>query len=48
MQNSNIITIEGLIKRFPVGRGEFTALDGIDLTFGKGEFAGLHAFFDLV
>jgi putative ABC transport system ATP-binding protein len=41
MQNSNIISINRLVKRFPVGRGEFTALDGIDLNFGKGEFAGL-------
>ena len=40
MQNSNIISIEGLIKRFPVGKGYFTALNNIDLTFGKGEFAG--------
>lgn len=41
MENSIIINIEGLIKRFPVGRGQFTALNGIDLTFGKGEFAGV-------
>ena len=41
MENSKIITIEGLIKRFPMGRGEFTALNGIDLNFGKGEFAGV-------
>jgi putative ABC transport system ATP-binding protein len=41
MENSRIINIEGLIKRFPVGRGQFTALNGIDLTFGKGEFAGV-------
>ena len=41
MENSKIISIEGLIKRFPVGRGEFTALNRIDLSFGKGEFAGI-------
>jgi len=41
MNNGHIINIEGLIKRFPVGSGFFTALDGIDLSFGKGEFAGL-------
>ena len=41
MKNSKIITAEGLIKRFPVGGGEFTALNDINLTFGKGEFAGL-------
>lgn len=36
-----IITIENLTKRFPVGKGEFTALKDINLQFGKGEFAGL-------
>jgi len=41
MKNSTIITTDGLIKRFPVGGGEFTALNGIKLTFSKGEFAGL-------
>ena len=41
MQNSALITIEGLIKRFPVGGGHFTALRGIDLAFGKGEFTGI-------
>ena len=41
MENSKIISIEGLIKRFPIGSGEFTALKGIDLTFSRGEFAGV-------
>lgn len=41
MQNSKIITTERLIKRFPVGGGQFTALNDINLSFGKGEFAGL-------
>ncbi len=41
MKNGNIISIEKLIKRFPVGGGEFTALNGIDLTFEKGEFTGI-------
>lgn len=36
-----IITIENLVKRFPVGDGEFTALDNINLDFEKGEFAGI-------
>lgn len=36
-----IIQIRNLIKRFPMGKGEFTALKGISLDFGKGEFAGL-------
>ena len=41
MSNSAIVTINGLVKRFSIGGGQFTALEGIDLTFGKGEFAGL-------
>ena len=41
MENSTIIQINQLIKRFPIGKGEFTALKGINLTFGTGEFAGL-------
>jgi len=36
-----IIDIQELIKRFPMGKGEFTALRGIDLDFDQGEFAGL-------
>ena len=36
-----IIEIKNLVKRFPMGKGEFTALRGVDLNFGKGEFAGL-------
>ncbi len=41
MANENIITIENLTKRFPVGNGEFTALKEINLGFEKGEFAGI-------
>jgi putative ABC transport system ATP-binding protein len=41
MKNGNIITIENLIKSFPIGGGEFTALNGINLTFEKGEFSGI-------
>lgn len=41
MDNSNIITIREMYKRFPIGGGEFTALENINLTFGKGEFSGL-------
>lgn len=41
MDNSPIIEIEKLVKKFPIGRGEFTALNGIDLHFTQGEFAGL-------
>ena len=36
-----IIRIEQLTKRFPVGKGEFTALKNINLSFGEGEFTGL-------
>lgn len=41
MEKSPIIAIDKLIKRFPIGKGEFTALNGIDLTVSEGEFAGL-------
>ena len=41
MENSNVITTEGLIKKFPMGKSEFTALNGIDLQLSQGEFAGL-------
>jgi putative ABC transport system ATP-binding protein len=36
-----IIKITKLTKRFPVGKGEFTALKDLDLSFSEGEFAGL-------
>jgi len=41
MKNGSIITIENLVKSFPIGGGEFTALNGINLTFEKGEFSGI-------
>jgi putative ABC transport system ATP-binding protein len=37
----DIIKINDLVKKFPVGKGSFTALNQINLSFGKGEFAGL-------
>jgi len=40
MENSLIIKIENLIKKFPIGKSEFTALNGIDLSFSQGEFVG--------
>jgi putative ABC transport system ATP-binding protein len=40
MENNKIITLEAVKKHFPIGGGKFTALNGITLTFGKGEFAG--------
>jgi len=36
-----IIKTENLVKRFPMGKSEFTALNGIGLTLGQGEFTGL-------
>ena len=41
METEKIISIEGLKKHFSMGSGKFTALNGIDLAFGKGEFAGI-------
>ncbi|MBN1951345.1 MAG: ABC transporter ATP-binding protein [Bacteroidales bacterium] len=41
MENKLIIQIEKLTKRFPIGKGEFTALKGIDLGIVEGEFTGL-------
>lgn len=41
MENSLIIKIEKLVKRFPVGRTEFTALKDISINFSAGEFTGL-------
>jgi putative ABC transport system ATP-binding protein len=40
MENTTIIRIEKLVKKFPMGKGEFTALNSIDLHFSEGEFAG--------
>ncbi len=41
MDNELIVRLENVTKRFPAGKTEFTALSNINLTFGKGEFAGL-------
>lgn len=41
MITEKIIEIEGLKKVFSMGSGKFTALNGIRLDFGKGEFAGI-------
>jgi len=41
MQNEEIITIRGLKKHYPVGKGFFTALNDINLSFHSGEFTGL-------
>ena len=41
MENNSIVKIESLVKRFPVGKTEFTALKDVNVIFGAGEFAGL-------
>jgi putative ABC transport system ATP-binding protein len=41
MKNSEIISVNELTKKFPMGLGEFTALNGINLTFFRGEFSGV-------
>lgn len=41
MENTSIIKIDQLVKKFPVGKNEFTALNSINLSFGTGEFTGL-------
>ena len=41
MENNTVISIQNLIKRFPVGNEFFTALKKITLDLHKGEFTGL-------
>ena len=41
METEQIVKLEGVYKRFPAGKTEFTALNNINISFGKGEFAGL-------
>lgn len=41
MKSNAIVTLEGVTKRFPSGKGLFTALREISLMFGKGEFSGI-------
>jgi len=41
MENNTVIKTEKLVKRFPIGKGQFTALNGIDVQLSLGEFAGL-------
>lgn len=38
---NTIVEVKNLVKKFPVGSGFFTALNGINLSFGEGEFTGL-------
>jgi putative ABC transport system ATP-binding protein len=39
--SSTLITLKDLVKTFPIGKGEFTALNQINLSFERGEFSGL-------
>jgi putative ABC transport system ATP-binding protein len=41
MEESSIIKITNLIKKFPIGGGYFTALNGLDLRIARGEFTGI-------
>jgi putative ABC transport system ATP-binding protein len=41
MKNGTIISIDKLIKRFPVGKSEFTALNDVNMKVQRGEFLGL-------
>ncbi|MGD9994943.1 MAG: ABC transporter ATP-binding protein [Salinivirgaceae bacterium] len=41
MENETIIKTVNLTRRFPMGKGDFYALKGINLSIGLGEFAGL-------
>jgi putative ABC transport system ATP-binding protein len=41
MDNTTVVKLENVTKRFPAGKTEFTALSNINLTFGKGEFSGI-------
>lgn len=40
MEDSRIISINKLTKRYPMGSGEFTALTNINLEFIRGEYSG--------
>ena len=41
MENNTVISIQNLVKRFPVGGGFFTALKSVNLNLNQGEFIGL-------
>ena len=41
MENNTVISIQNLVKRFPVGGGFFTALKSVNLNLNQGEFTGL-------
>ncbi|MFB0526716.1 MAG: ABC transporter ATP-binding protein [bacterium] len=37
----NLVKIENLVKRYPMGKRQFTALKNINLQFEKGEYCGI-------
>lgn len=39
--NAHVVTLDRVVKRFAMGTGAFTALGGISLEIGAGEFTGL-------
>ena len=41
MENGTLISTESLVKRFPIGGSQFTALKDINLKIERGEFTGL-------
>lgn len=41
MESNTVISIQNLVKRFPVGGNFFTALKNVNLNLHKGEFTGL-------
>ena len=41
MNNGKLISVNELVKIYPMGKREFTALEDINLDFDQGEFAGL-------
>jgi|TARA_B110000914_G_scaffold226417_1_gene251256 putative ABC transport system ATP-binding protein len=41
MKTKNVINIKSLVKRFPIGRDYFTALQNVNLKLTEGEFIGL-------
>jgi putative ABC transport system ATP-binding protein len=40
MNNNTVIETQHLVKEFPIGGRRFTALNDVNLTFGKAEFTG--------
>ncbi|MFH1715181.1 MAG: ABC transporter ATP-binding protein [Elusimicrobiota bacterium] len=41
MSDNTIIKIQNMTKKYPMGDGELTALDNINLSFNKAEFSGI-------